>query len=91
MTQFIKITSNGGYHLVEGMEGCIVPTSEILGSLAVVHAPALGLYCKQEHKHLAKPKMFNGSDNNYYFSESNYERVDNPFAHWNSLKSGNLH
>lgn len=91
MTQFIKLKSSGGYFLAEGLEGCIVPTSDIIIDLAVVPAPALGLYCKPEHKHLAKPKMFSGVDNNYYFSEGCYELVDNPFAHWNALKSGNLH
>ena len=91
MTQFIKITSSGGYILAEGMEGCIVPTDDIMGTLAVVPAPVLGLYCKPGREHLAHPLLCNGTPNRYYFSQDNYERVDNPFEHWNSLKGGNLH
>ena len=90
MTQFIKLSANCGYHLTDGMEGCIVPVEEIIGDLAVVPAPALGAFCKPEHKHLAGPLTCVGSPNRYYFNERNYEVVDNPFSHWNALKSGEL-
>lgn len=86
MTEFIKITDEGGYHLTQGMVGCTVPVDEFIGSLAVVHAPVLGAYCKAEHKHLAEPINISGSRNQYYMREENYEKVSNPFAYWNKIK-----
>lgn len=91
MTQFIQLKGNTGYILAEGMEGCIVATEDMYGDLAVVPAPNLGLFCKPEYQHLAKPVSCIGTPNRYYFSGDTYELVDNPFAHWNALKSGNLH
>lgn len=92
MQQFIKIKATGGYHLLEGLEGVIVPLSKILGTLAVVHAPTFAPFCKREHMHLTNAKMITVDEPNNYFLNSNlYEVVGNPFAHWNALKGGNLH
>lgn len=86
MERFIKIKSDGGYHLAAGMEGCIVRLKDMLGGLAVVHAPTLGLYCKPENSFLAKPLGVTGKPNDYFFSKEVYEEVPNPFAHWNKIK-----
>ena len=86
MTDFIKITGEGGYHLTQGMVGCIVPVDDFLGGLAMVHAPVLGAYCKPEHKHLAEPFTISGFRNQYYLNEDCYDKVANPFSHWNKIK-----
>lgn len=91
MAQFIKLKSNAGYHLANGMEGCIVKVREIIGTLAVVPAPNLGLFCKPENKFLAGELNSIGKPNEYFFGSDHYELVDNPLSHWNDLKSGNLH
>lgn len=92
MTQFIKIKATGGYCLLEGLEGVIVPLTDILGSLAVVHAPKFAPFCKREYLHLTRDKMITVDEpNNYFLNSALYEVVDNPFSHWNRLKSGELH
>lgn len=86
MERFIKLKSEANYSLTKGMEGCIVRLKEMVGALAVVHAPDLGVYCKPEFKFLAEPLMSIGKPNDYLFNEEHYEEVPNPFAHWNKIK-----
>lgn len=86
MQRFIKLKSTDNYSLTKGMEGCIVRLKDMIGTLAVVHAPDLGVYCKPEFKFLAEPFMSIGSSNDYLFNEEHYQEVQNPFAHWNKIK-----
>lgn len=86
MQRFIKLNSTADYSLTKGMEGCIVRLGEMIGTLAAVHAPDLGVYCKPEFKFLAEPFGCAGQKNNYFFNLEHYEEVPNPFAHWNKIK-----
>lgn len=86
MTDFIKITDEGRYLLTQGMVGCIVPVDKMIGDLAFIHAPALGLHCKPEYDFLAEPLTISGHRNQYTLAKDCYEKVANPFAHWNKIK-----
>lgn len=67
------------------------------GDSVLVYPSDIVSFMRDEHRHLAEP--FDGSPAQPYLFTVNGTRetfatcdvVDNPFAHWNALKSGNLH
>lgn len=91
MQKFIRFTakyfSDRPYIATEGMnQSVILPANQVLYSGgAFIDSSAMKPYMLEKNHHLC------GAMEDYYFNDGSCEVVENPFAHWNRLKSVGMH
>ena len=97
---FVKLDDT--YYLgTTGLEGVIVKGYPLgngtPGDSVFVYPADIAPFMREEHRHLSKtlegepaqPYLFTVNGHRETFATCDV--VDNPFAHWNALKSGELH